>query len=107
MASNIKEYDSDPEQNSSLNTVNVANGSPPALINDASRVQMAHLKDFYDGDVPVTIWNIASSTNDNNVVSMDWEGDFFFLKINGVKFMRIDTGGNVSFVGTITARETL
>lgn len=55
----ISEYDSNPSNNTDLDSINLSEGvMTPSSLNDAHRMQMAHLKDFSDGTSGIDVLNL-------------------------------------------------
>jgi hypothetical protein len=109
----ISEFDTNPDNNTDINSVNIAEGCAPSGINNAIRQLMSDLKEFQTGAAsdPLTVGGVATftagtasapaitTTGDTNTGIFFPAADTIAFAEGGVESMRLDSSGNLG-IGT-------
>jgi hypothetical protein len=105
----ISEFDTNPDNNTDINSINIAEGCAPSGINNAIRQLMSDLKEFQTGAAsdPLTVGGVATftagsasapaitTTGDTNTGIFFPAADTIAFAEGGAEAMRLDSSGNL------------
>jgi hypothetical protein len=113
----ISEFDTNPDNNTDINSINIAEGCAPSGINNAIRQLMSDLKEFQTGAAsdPLTVGGVATftagsasapaitTTGDTNTGIFFPAADTIAFAEGGAEAMRLDSSGNLGLGVTPSA----
>jgi hypothetical protein len=116
----ISEFDTNPDNNTDINSINIAEGCAPSGINNAIRQLMSDLKEFQTGAAsdPLTVGGVATftagtasapaitTTGDTNTGIFFPAADTIAFAEGGAEAMRLDSSGNLGLGVTPSAWST-
>jgi hypothetical protein len=117
----ISEFDTNPDNNTDINSINIAEGCAPSGINNAIRQLMSDLKEFQTGAAsdPLTVGGVATftagsasapaitTTGDTNTGIFFPAADTIAFSEGGAEAMRLDSSGNLGLGVTPNGNYTL
>lgn len=101
---NLRQYDSTAANNTDVGGVNTDEGMSPSSVNNAIRELMSHLAEFADGTEGITALTFEDGAS-------DWKfrvaSNNLIISYGGTDKMKLDTSGNLTVVGDVTAFGTI
>ena len=100
----LTDYSATNSSNTDIGGISIDEGMLPSAVNNALREQMTHLKEFSDGTNGIDTLKLENGSNDWTITVTSNNLIFSYA---GTAKAKLDSSGNLTCVGNVTAYGTV